>query len=935
MDKNLSQDGNQKISQDLLILVGKLADELHPTSQLYDQITLNSRLDRDLGFDSLGRVELIRRIEQFYGVSLPEHTFSTAEIIGDLLKVLLNSRGDKQIFDHSHSVLENLSEVVRDRPDNENTLVDVLQWHLQRHPERTHIEIYRDSGRGQQITYGQLAAMSYRVAWGLMDKQLTRSARVTLMLPSSPEYFYSFMGVLAAGAIPVPIYPPMRLSQIESYIRRHQTILKNCQAEVMITTPEVKRFATLLKSLVPSLRRVVTVTEFSGFSDKPLKLAISPKDIAFIQYTSGSTADPKGVQLSHANLLANIRAMGKATRLQSKDIFVSWLPLYHDMGLIGAWLGTFYHSAHLILMSPLEFLARPQRWLWAIHRYQATISAAPNFAYDLCYHRIPDEDLKGLDLSRWRLACNGAEPVLPNTIRLFCKRFSRYHFKREAYWPVYGLAESSVGLAFPRPDRTPHIQKVQRASFMSHGVAKEAATSEPHPLEFVACGEALSGHQIRVVDDMDIELPDRQQGHLQFKGPSSTSGYFRNPEQSAELFHGEWLDTGDLAYLDQGQLYLTGRTKDIIIRAGRNIYPHEIEDAVGEIDGIRRGRVVVFGYQIESREKLIVLAETRETSTQKLQDIRSQILDVCAEIVDLPPDDIVFAPPNTILKTSSGKLRRSACRELYLKGKVGQKPTSLWWQFAKVAMSSINQQLKIQLRNFGAIAFAAYSWLSYILAATICCPLILLLPSLRARRSLARKLCRILAWVTATPINVCGVEKLLADQSYVLVANHTSYLDVYIMVFAIEIPFKFIAKAELTNNFLLALLLKRFDVEFVERFDREKSVADVSDINKDNVSLLFFPEGTFTRQAGLAAFHMGAFLAAASTQYPVVPITICGARSMLRDDSWFPRKGSIDVIIGEPILIEQGNDYWQVATQLKNKARAEILYRCREPDLEQ
>lgn len=935
MSKENSVEKKAKTAQQLLELVGKLANELHPSSQLPQAISLSSQLDSDLGFDSLGRVELIQRVEHTFGVSLADSTFATVESVADLLKALLTSRGSKQVFEHDVLTALSLGEV-DDTPVNEKTLVDVLHWHLQRHPNRPLIELYQDSGHGKMITYNQLATMANKVAWCLLDKQVSRAAKVTLMLPTCEDYFFSFMGVLIAGAIPVPIYPPMRLSQIESYIRRHQTILKNCQAEVMITTPEIQRYSTLLMSLVPSLKHVLTVHDFAPYSDKPVKITLCEDDIAFIQYTSGSTADPKGVQLSHHNLIANIKAMGQATKVTSKDIFISWLPLYHDMGLIGAWLAMFYYAAHLVVMSPLEFLARPQRWLWAIHRYRGTISSAPNFAYDLCIHRIAQDELKGLDLTSWRIACNGAEPVIPDTVRGFCQQFAQYGFNREAYWPVYGLAESSVGLAFPKPDRTPYIQSIDRARFTNLGEAVPVDTSDKNALEFVSCGEALPGHQLRVVNDMDIELPDRQQGHLQFKGPSSTQGYYRNPEKTAELLHGQWLDTGDLAYVNEGLLYLTGRTKDIIIRAGRNIYPHEIEEVVGTIDGVRRGRVVAFGYSeaTTGKERLVVLVETREVEQQKQQALREKILNVCADINDLPPDEVLLAPPNTVLKTSSGKLRRSACRELYLKGQIGKKTPPLWWQLSKIILAGIKEQTKKLLRNVKALAYALYAWTLYVLLAFIVCLLILVLPTQRSRQKLANYACKFLAWASNTPITVSGIDKLASDESYIFVANHSSYLDVYIMVAAIESPYRFIAKAELANNRLFAFLLKRIGVAFIERFDIEKSVKDASQIGELKGSLMYFPEGTFTRRSGLAPFHMGAFLAAAKSHRPIVPITIQGSRSMLRESDWFPHSGRIKVIIGDPIAVESGENDWQIATVLKDKARANILSHCGEPDLD-
>ncbi len=930
----IAKNAEQAVVDKLLNEVGKLASELRSNAPLRHQVSLNSQLDRDLGLDSLARVELIHRIEQLYALTLPEDTFAKIETVGDLLSVLSESGGQELAFDKQ--ALESLSLAqVEVQPDAETTLLEVLQWHVKQHPERAHIELYQDHGRGQQIMFGELASHSYQVAWGLVESGVVQGARITIMLPTCAEYFFSFMGILAAGAVAVPIYPPARMSQIESYIRRHQTILKNCHAEVMLTTPEVKRHSTLLKSLVPSLRHVFCLDDFADKSDKPLGLKVSSNDIAFIQYTSGSTSEPKGVQLSHANLLANIRAMGQAIRLSSDDVFVSWLPLYHDMGLIGAWLGMFYHSARLVVMSPLAFLARPQRWLWAIHRHKATLSAAPNFAYDLCVHRVKDEDIEGLDLASWRVAFNGAEPVIPATVRGFCERYAAHGFRAEAYWPVYGLAESSVGLAFPQPGQKPHTQKIDRQRFMREGLARDAA-DDASALEFVACGEALPGHQMRIVDERDRELPDRRQGHLQFKGPSSTVGYFQNSEKNAELFHGDWLDTGDLAYMDQGQLYLTGRSKDIIIRAGRNIYPHEIEEAVGAVEGVRRGRVVAFGCQRDAdhKEQLVILAETRASDAQQQSAIRQKILNVCTEIIDLPPDEVVLAPPNTVLKTSSGKLRRSACKELYLQGGIGKKRAALWWQLSKIALGGVSEQLRNQWRNIQALGYAVYSWMLYVGVAAVYCPMLFILPSRRLRRSLSRNTTRLLLWLTGTPLKIEGADKLNPQEKYIFVANHSSYLDVYVLVASLAMDYRFVAKAELAENKLMRAMLKRLSVEFVERSDREKSVSDAAHLSRIDESLLFFPEGTFTRKPGLAVFHMGAFLVAAKNQRPVVPITIQGTRSMLRPDTWFPRRGEVTVTIGAPIFPEAEQESWVVANTLKSKARKEILAHCHEPDME-
>lgn len=267
-------------------------------------------------------------------------------------------------------------------------------------------------------------------------------------------------------------------------------------------------------------------------------------------------------------------------------------------------------------MSPLAFLAWPERWLWAIHRFRGTMSARPNFAYELCVKRIADARLAGLDLSSWRLAFNGAEAVSADTITRFAERFAPYGFRSDAVTPVYGLAESSVGLLFPPLGRGPLIERVRREPFMLHGQALPAAADDPNPLRFVACGRPLPGHEVRIVDETGLEVGERVEGRLEFKGPSATNGYHRNPEQTERLFHGAWLDTGDRAYSARCDVFVTGRVKDIIIRGGRHIYPDEVEEAMGALSGARKGCVAAFSSADpqSGTERLIVLAETCETA---------------------------------------------------------------------------------------------------------------------------------------------------------------------------------------------------------------------------------------------------------------------------------------------------------------------------------
>jgi len=530
--RSLRSVGNEET---LLQLIGQLMDELHPDKHLSQPLSLDSSLDRDLGLDSLARVELFARLEQRFDLSLSEQLLATVESPRDLLRHLGTSERTTLVQQARQTVLPDAEDETDLAPYAADTLLAVLDSHVQSSPDRIHLILERHAEEAIQLSYADLKTGALKLAAGLQHHNLEAGNTVAIMLPTGVDYFFSFWAVLLAGGIPVPLYPPARPTQIEEHLRRHRGILENAGAKILITMAEVKPIARLLRAQVETLEQVDTVDAFSGQAQEFIPIPVSGGDIAFIQYTSGSTGDPKGVVLSHANLLANIRAMGQATAVTAADVFVSWLPLYHDMGLIGAWLGSLYYGCRLVIMQPLSFLARPERWLWAIHNYRGTLSASPNFGYEFCCRRLNDDVLQGLDLSSWRLAFNGAEPVSPETIISFGKRFTPYGFRPEAAAPVYGLAESSVGLAFPPLGREPVIDRVKRAPLVESGRAVVAAADDDNALRFVACGRPLPGHQIRIVDESGRELPDRHQGELQFKGPSVTSGYFQSGEESQSV----------------------------------------------------------------------------------------------------------------------------------------------------------------------------------------------------------------------------------------------------------------------------------------------------------------------------------------------------------------------------------------------------------------
>nr|WP_246194807.1 AMP-binding protein [Allochromatium palmeri] len=893
-------------------------------------LTLDTRLESDLGLDSLSRAELIARIERGLDVQLPD-TALLASTPRDLLALMHGASDSVDSERPSVDAATPTTGTRLDHPADARTLLDVLAWHRDRQGERVHLTYYDGDDRPHPLTHAALAEGAARVAARLRAAGIKTGATVTIMLPTGLDYFFAFFGVLIAGGVPVPIYPPARPQQLEDHLRRHARLLDNAGVRVLITVPEARPVARLLRAQVPSLHEILTLEGLDA--TEPLNRADwadpRPDDLAFLQYTSGSTGDPKGVMLTHADLLANIRAMGEAIAIAPEDVFVSWLPLYHDMGLIGAWLGSLYFGVPLISMSPLAFLARPRRWLQAISTHRGTLSAAPNFAYELCLTRLSDSQLEGLDLRSWRRAFNGAEPVSADTLRRFAEHFAPCGLRPEALAPVYGLAEAAVGLAFPPVERGPRIDCIDRVRFAGSGYALPVACDDPDVLEVVACGRPLPGYQVRIVDESgQQERPERHEGLLQFQGPSATQGYYRHPEATARLIRDGWHETGDRAYLAGGDIHLTGRVKDLIIRGGRNLYPYEVEQALGELPGIRRGCVVAFAARDarQGSERLVIVAESKERDPERRAALAQRARELATEVLGLPPDEIVLAPPHAVLKTSSGKLRRGDTRARYLAGRLFEAPPAPVWSLVRVSARAIGGRLRDGFARLPATLYVGYAWLVFYVLAPWVWMGVMLSPRLAWRWWLARGGVRLLHRLTGVRLSVTGQAQLAAlDQSLVLVANHQSYLDALALIAAIPRPVRFVAKRELTVNPLVGRFLERMGTLFVERFDLQRSQREGERLRaalRDGSSLAFFPEGTFREQPGLLPFRMGAFAAAAEAGAPILPIAIRGTREVMPGDSFRPRPGRIEVVIGAPIA-PQGAD-WEAASVLRDAVRAVI-----------
>ncbi|WP_321884917.1 non-ribosomal peptide synthetase [Paraburkholderia bannensis] len=495
--------------------------------------------------------------------------------------------------------------------------------------------------------------------------------RALILMDSGVDYVSAFFGCLYAGVVAVPVYPPE--SKREQHLARLRGIARDAGVRYVLTTAALQaRYADEYALFAPGAA-IVAVDALAPATDEIDLHPVRSDDIAFLQYTSGSTGSPKGVMVSHGNLLANEIAIQAGLGVRADDVFVSWLPLYHDMGLIGSLLQPVHSGIPLVLMSPQYFLERPLRWLDAIARHRGTISGAPDFAYRLCAERINDETLAKLDLSSWRLAFSGSEPVRRDTLDAFVERFAQAAFDAAALYPCYGLAEATLFVT----------GGVRGAGLVSHAFSSAAlsagravaAGEDDAATVLVGCGAVQDGHRVAIVARESGEtLEDGRIGEIQVCGPSVAHGYWQRADASAQAFRADvddgvavrWLCTGDLGFVHDGQLYIAGRVKDLVIVRGRNLYPQDVEQAVeAHAEFARKGRVIAFGAQLGGGEALGLALEIaprtkkRFAAAQIVEQVRRIAFDACGET----PAAIVLLNPGALPKTSSGKLQRAATRE--------------------------------------------------------------------------------------------------------------------------------------------------------------------------------------------------------------------------------------------------------------------------------
>lgn len=894
--------------------------------QVDDPNILDFDFAERLGLGSIELADLLIRVGNAYAVELPSDGIGRFRRPRDMLEAIEQAPGVE--------AAPVGQPMIAPLPESPNTgaaistfslasgaasLLDVLRARADMDGQHPHLKFLTPDGDLSTLTYGELWEQGRKAAGGMANLGLVSGERVAILALTGPDFFVAFVGVLCAGGVPVPIYPPVRLDDLDSYVARQSRILRSAGAAFIVSDPLFEAAAALLCSATPSLRESATVASLTDCGAAPMCVA-TPPELALIQYTSGSTGDPKGVALTHANLLANTEAISAAVvgaGLRPSDVAVSWMPLYHDFGLIGTWMGLgLFAGATIVLISPIDFLAKPALWLWAIDRFRATAVATTPFGLNHVLRRVADDHITGLDLSSLKFAFMGAEPIRAYSVEDFCTRFEPYGFRRTAIAPAYGLAESCVCVTVARGlqdgPRVDHVDADLLAT------ARRAVPAGPgsRTRTLVSVGTPVGDQQIRVVEAHGRQeaLPDRHEGRVLVRGKSVMAGYFGRPDATAAVRVGDWLDTGDLGYLADGELFITGRVKDLIIKAGRNFHPQDIEQPIGELPGVRKGCVIAFGEENcgPGGEGIVVVAETT-TEPAGHDELEASIRAAVVEATGTSADDVVLIARGTILKTSSGKLRRQETRQAYRDGTLvrsaaGQRP-------AVGARTRYRVQRSAgRCRETLVGTYIAVMTMSMIL---MCAGITARLRDRTTTWRFLHRMVRVLFAAIGMSFQRTGVE--LPDGQAVYVSNHPTDMDPLLLLAAMRQPMWLTAKSRVLTG-VLGTLAERLGVVAVEA-DLESSLVSYEQMNSllaRGESIHIFAEGERRHTPGIYPFRLGAFKLAASAGVPIVPLVLRGSRDVMQGRPYRPAALEVEVL--PPVWINcDPSDLAGLA-----KARAEV-----------
>ena len=581
--------------------------------------------------------------------------------------------------------------------DQCSSLVEILRYRANKQPHQVaYVGLENGETESGRLTYGELDRQAQAIAFHLQSLGAS-GANVLLTYPLSDglSFVAAFFGCLYAGTVAVTAWPPLN----ESLLRELQYKAVDADIKFALSTQPMLDLAGDSFAVAPPLADIHWIASdrlTDSIDDAKIEQwqapAIEPQTLAYLQYTSGSTGLPKGAMISHGNVLDNLGLIYKTCQYTNRDIGVCWLPLYHDMGLVGAVIQPVYAGGPAVMMSPVDFILKPLRWLQAISRYRATTSGGPNFAYELCLRKITPAQRAGLDLSSWVIAANGAEPVLANTLERFATAFKPAGFKRTAFCPAYGMAETTVMISLNDRETPPVIKSVQRQALVQNKI--EPAASEAEARTVVGCGLVSEAHPVAIVDPKTLKRCEANEvGEIWVAGPSVAQGYWNRPEETEQTFNahildtqeGPFLRTGDMGFLADNELFITGRIKDVIILWGNNHYPHFLEMTVEQSHpALRPAGGAVFGTEVDGEERLVVVQEIESRALKVLdaEEVIGAIRQNLGMHHMLEPHAIALLRPGSTPKTPTGKTQRRACKAKYLANELN---VVAQWQHSDIA----------------------------------------------------------------------------------------------------------------------------------------------------------------------------------------------------------------------------------------------------------
>lgn len=495
------------------------------------------------------------------------------------------------------------------------------------------------------------------------SRGVVRGECVLLLMPTGHAFVEAMLGAMLLGAIPVPLATPMTFGSVDRYLKNLTAIVADCGARTLVTYPRIAKALPANAELTAALSNVLMETDLEGLGPTAfVPPSIGASDLAFLQYTSGTTGRPKGAAISHGAVVSNAFAIHHGLSMTPNDVGASWLPVFHDMGLVGVLLTSICHPYPVHVMTPEAFVMHPRRWLELISKVGATLSPAPNFAYDMCVTKASQADVH---LDSWRVALNGAEPVHARTVGRFSDQFASRGFRSNVMMPVYGMAENTLAVAFPTLERKFETVPIDRDALERDGVVRETSASNAYPA--VSVGHPVAGTVLEIIDEEGRIVPEGTVGQITVAGPSLMSGYFRNEQASSEAIVGGALRTGDLGFVHDGRLFITGRAKEIIIKGGRNLHPYDIERVASDVDGVRAGGVAAFGREnVESgTEDLVVVAETQHGEEERRERIAADVRAELLSVLGIKPEEVRVCAVGSLPRTTSGKIRRRECARVF------------------------------------------------------------------------------------------------------------------------------------------------------------------------------------------------------------------------------------------------------------------------------